>query len=357
MDGWLGWGLYGVGWAFGWLLLWRTRALAAGDGLRPAIAVVIPARDEAGALPALLSPLVAQLRDGDEVVVVDDHSTDDTAAIAAGFAVAVAPAPPLPEDWTGKANACWHGAAVTTAPLLAFFDADVRPGPQLLDGLAEMLGRRAGAIVSVQPWHDAPRPIERASVLCNVVALLGCGAFTVLGRTLASAVAFGPVLAVERDTYLASGGHAHPDVRGSRTEDIELARLVGDVELFVGTPDTTTFRMYPLGLRQLAAGWSRTMANGLAATRWWLALAVAAWIWSLAGGLAGAAAAGWIAVVVVYVLSATQVAVLGRRAGRFGPGTAALYPLAVVVLVVVVVRAVSSRFIGRATDWKGRAVR
>ena len=70
--------LFGVGWILGWLLLWRPRQLPPAPthdgGLveRPSVAIVIPARNEAEALPHLLPALAAQLRVGDELVVVDD---------------------------------------------------------------------------------------------------------------------------------------------------------------------------------------------------------------------------------------------------------------------------------------------
>ena len=113
----------------------------------------MPARDEAQALPHLLAPLLAQLRPGDELVVVDDHSSDGTADVAAAHGAMVVAAPVLPSGWVGKSHACWIGAGATTAPLLVFLDADVRPGPDLLDGLAASI--EADAVVSVQPWHDA----------------------------------------------------------------------------------------------------------------------------------------------------------------------------------------------------------
>jgi len=310
------------------------------------MAVIVPARDEAAALPHVLGPLVAQLQPGDELIVVDDHSSDATVTVAASLGATVVTPPPLPEGWVGKPHACWHGAAATSAAILVFVDADVRPGQALLDGLAAAIVDSPGAVVSVQPWHDAVAPVERASVLPNIVALMGCGAFTSLGRHVRTDVAFGPVLTVRREVYERAGGHAHPDVRASLVEDIELARQVGRSELFSSRTDAT-FRMYPTGLRQLLAGWSRTIAAGVASTRWWVALAVAAWVWSLAGGTF---AAWW-----AYPLSALQVWVLGRRAGRFGPVVAVLYPLAVLVLLVVIVGAGINRARGHTT-WKGRPV-
>jgi len=347
VDDGLGWGLFAAGWAVGWLLLWRNRALPrpASAAARESVAVIVPARNEAEVLSSMLSPLRSQLRPGDELVVVDDGSTDATPEVAAANGAQVLRAPPPPDGWIGKPHACWTGASSSGAAVLVFIDADVRPGAGLLDGLAAAVRAAPDAVVSVQPWHDAVTPTERASVLANIVALMGCGGFGIV-RPRRIDVAFGPVLALRRDRYVAVGGHGHPAVRASLTEDIELARAVGAAELYSDRRDAS-FRMYPAGLRQLVAGWARTMANGVAATRWWLLLAIAAWIWSLAGGLF----VGWAA----FPPSALQVWILGRRAGRFGPLTAALYPLAVVVLVVLLVRSAWTRVRG-TTHWKDRPV-
>ena len=312
------WALFAAGWTLGWLLLWRSRRLPRLVDERPPLAVIVPARDEADALPDLLDTLVAQLRAADDLVVVDDHSTDATAAVAASFGATVVRAPPLPSGWIGKPHACWTGVHSTTAQTLVFLDADVRPGPQLLDGLAAALAARAGRgrlRPAVARHRDPGRAVQRAGEHRRpdgqrCVHRRSAGACEPTWR-------YGPVLAVTRAAYERAGGHAHPHVRASLTEDIELARRVGRSELFSSRVDAT-FRMYPRGLGAAVAGWSRTIAGGIAATRWWLALAVAAWVWSLAGGLF----AGWMA----YPLSAVQMWVLGRRAGRFGPVVAALYP-------------------------------
>lgn len=345
--------VWALGWTLGWLLLWRPRSLsslAAGEssGTRRSVAVIIPARDEADALPHLLAPLVAQRRPGDRIVVVDDHSDDATAAVARSFDVDVT-LPPSPSDgWLGKPNACWHGASTSDEPVLVFLDADVRPGPTLLDDLTAAVEADPSALVSMQPWHRMPTVGEQPSLLCNVTALMGCGAFTPVPRLTSATVAFGPVVAVQRSTYERVGGHGATSVRGMHTEDIGLARAVGRSRLAVGSPTTTTFRMYPGGVGGLVRGWTRSIATGARFTRWWVGVAAALWMCSVAGG--------WLAAPLVYPLTAVQVWVLGRRAGTTRPLAAALFPLLVIAFVVVFVRSTFSVAFRRDVTWKGRQV-
>ena len=216
----------GVG--LGWLLLWSTRRLPTGD--RPAsVAVVVPARDEAGRCRRCSPRCGAQLRVGDELVVVDDHSTDGTAAIGL-FGARRGPG-------TGPARPAGSASPMPAPSVQRNDRASARvprrrraAGPTLLDGLAA--ATTPGHVVSVQPWHDAVTAGERVTLLANVAALMGCAAFTVVGERLVADVAFGPVLAIERTTYDAVGGHGHPTVRASLTEDIALARRVGRSLLF-----------------------------------------------------------------------------------------------------------------------------
>lgn len=339
------------GWCAGWLMLAVPRPLPQplGPVRRRPVAVVIPARDESAAIAHVVAALAVQQRPGDELIVVDDHSTDDTAALAAANGARVVAAGDFsPTTWLGKPHACFVGAQASTAPLLVFVDADVHPPVDLLDRLAVAVDREPASVISVQPWHETGGKGEQVGLLGNVVSLMGTGAFTPFRGRVAGTLAFGPVLAVDRSVYDAVGGHGNPGVRRTRVEDIALARAVGRSAVFTGRPDVR-FRMYPQGLRQTFDGWTRTLAAGLGAAPAWAAIATAAWVWSLAGG--------WLGWSWAYPLSAVQVWVLGRRAGNLRWYSAVLYPVLVVVFVGAALRSVALRVSGREVSWKGRATR
>lgn len=96
----------------------------------PRVSLIIPARDEADTIgPALASRLADDYPDL-QVIVVDDRSTDETAAIvertAAGDPrVRLVRVSDLSDGWLGKVNALAKGTAIATGEYLLFSDADV----------------------------------------------------------------------------------------------------------------------------------------------------------------------------------------------------------------------------------------
>jgi 4,4'-diaponeurosporenoate glycosyltransferase len=342
--------LFVAGWTCGWMLLFRlpVPALPSPGAPRRRLAVVIPARDEAATIARAVQAVAAELRPGDELAVVDDHSGDGTAAVALAAGARVIAAPELPAGWTGKSWACHVGSTATTAEVLCFVDADTEVAPGALDRL-DAAQAESGALVSVQPWHRIERPYEALSLLFNITALMGGGAFSLLRGRFRPRLAYGPVLIVDRARYEASGGHGHPSVRGAVAEDIALARVVGASRPFAGR-ELATFRMYPAGVRPLVQGqgWTKNIATGAASVPWWAGVLVAGWIWSLAGG---PFASGWF-----YVASVVQLLVQGRRVGRFGVVSAVLYPVLLAFFLVVFLRSVLLTVLGRPVPWRGRPV-
>ena len=115
----------------------------------PSVCAVIPARNEAQLLPVTLRSLLKQNYPGAfSIVLVDDHSTDETASIAQKVAqeldktdqLHILSAKPLPSNWTGKLWALEQGTeyAQTLTPIPDYFlltDADIEHEAQNLSNL------------------------------------------------------------------------------------------------------------------------------------------------------------------------------------------------------------------------------
>ncbi|HEY3140628.1 MAG TPA: glucosyl-3-phosphoglycerate synthase [Acidimicrobiales bacterium] len=127
------------------------------------VSVCIPARDEAATVGKVVSELRRQLVDRvglvDEVVVVDDHSTDRTAKVAekAGARV-VAAAEILPElvGGHGKGEAMWRSLHAARGDLIVWCDADITDfGPRFVVGLLGPLLTEPD-IAFVKGFYDRP---------------------------------------------------------------------------------------------------------------------------------------------------------------------------------------------------------
>lgn len=104
-----------------------------------AISVVIPVYNGAATLRATLRALQESTRRPDQILVVDDGSTDDSARIAATFGVTVLST----RGRCGPAAARGLGAEEATGDVLLFLDADVcvHPGTADSPGTVAQIGR------------------------------------------------------------------------------------------------------------------------------------------------------------------------------------------------------------------------
>src|SRR5438128_2970558 len=108
---------------------------------QPSVSILIPARNEERSIGAALEAALVTAGVEFEIVVLDDHSDDRTAAIVSEFAsrdtrVRLVASEPLPDGWCGKQFACHQLARHARFPILVFIDADVRPAP---DGVARLV--------------------------------------------------------------------------------------------------------------------------------------------------------------------------------------------------------------------------
>ena len=113
------------------LPLYRRAPVPPASSDLPRISLLIPARNEEHNIAAAIDAGLASGGVNLEIVVLDDHSTDRTAAIVREVAardprVRLEGAPELPAGWCGKQHACHILAEHARRPLLVFVDADTR---------------------------------------------------------------------------------------------------------------------------------------------------------------------------------------------------------------------------------------
>jgi 4,4'-diaponeurosporenoate glycosyltransferase len=355
----------------GLFLMWRIPLLGRGHSGRvefdddqwPRISIIVPARNEEERIGPLLRSLGRQTRPAHEVVVVDDESSDATAAVAEELGARVVSGQPVPDGWTGKTWACWQGAQRSSGEVFIFLDADTWLEDDGLERIVRTFQGRGG-LLTVQPYHVTHEPYEQLSAMFNIVLMAGMNAFTPLGDRLKPAGGFGPCLVCSKRDYFAMGGHSA--VASEVLEDLAIGRLFRRHAFRVscyGGRGAINFRMYPGGLGQLVQGWSKGFASGATSIRVVFLALVVAWITGCFAATSGVvtsmvrsmpATGLWLA---LYGLYAWEIHWMLRRVGRFRWWTSVLYPVPLLFFAVIMLRSMVMTQVLRQVTWRGRKVR
>lgn len=354
--------ILGMLWLMGWAVLGRIKRcrFPQPTDLKPPqkISVIIPARNEERNLPRLLLSLQRQLVPPDEIIVVDDASTDNTATIATKHGAAVLSAPALPDGWRGKTWACYNGAAQAKGDWLLFLDADTWLEAEGLSAMRVEFIAVGGGALSVAPMHRVHVFHEQFSIFFNLIMLAGTGAFTILGDRLQPRGLLGQCLLIETPAYQKVGGHAA--VKHRILENFWLAEKLSEANIPLhcrGGKNTLTFRMYPNGWRELIDGWIKGFAAGAGQTPLPILLLVIGWLSGLimaAGQLI--AHADLPVSLIAYSLCVLQVGWLMRRVGTFHWATAALFPVPLIFYFIVFTQSIWRIIRKQPVAWKGRSI-
>lgn len=193
----------------------------------PDIDIIVPARDEAGTIGPVIASLLAQDYAGRfRIILVDDNSTDGTAA-RAGTApnLVVISGQPKPEGWSGKLWAMSQGVAASSAPVLLFADADIVHDPRHLSSLVARLQQPRADMVSEMVRLNCSSLPERALVPAFVYFFQMLYPFARVNdpRSGVAAAAGGTVL-IRREALERIGGIEA--IRNALIDDVTLAQAV-----------------------------------------------------------------------------------------------------------------------------------
>ncbi len=197
----------------------------------PLVSILVPARNEARNIARCIESLARQDYPAVEILALDDHSEDATAAIVADLArrypmVRLLRGKPLPPNWHGKAYACAQLAEAARGEWLLFVDADTIHDPACVSATLRAAQEQQADLLTMLP-RILTGSFGEALLLPLVPYVFG--ALLPMGlvmRTRAPllAGALGPFMLFRREMYLRIGGHAA--VRDNIVEDMQLSRLV-----------------------------------------------------------------------------------------------------------------------------------
>jgi hopene-associated glycosyltransferase HpnB len=366
--------LFGRGWF--WLCGERDDSAAVGSKVPnardawPSVVAIIPARDEADMIARSVGSLLRQDYSGPfSVVVVDDQSTDGTAAVASNAASAAHATERLkivmgngpPPGWTGKLSAMRQGLAEVEASeqapeFVLFTDADIAYAPHVLSRLVTIARAKNSVLTSLMVKLRCESTAERWLAPAFVFFFQMLYPFAwVNDPRRATAAAAGGCMLVRREALRAAGGLEA--VRNALIDDCALGALMkGQGPIWLGLTESvdslraySTFAEFRRMVSRSAFAELRYSPLRLAGAIGGMALVyVAPLLFAIfARGVAQAFGA------VTWVMMAIALAPMLRLYGRFLIGGFAL-PAIAAAYVAFTFDSALQYWRGRGGYWKGR---
>ncbi len=195
------------------------------------VSILIPARDEEKNILNLLQSIRDQNYRNYEVVVLDDHSSDETFQICEKFADSdkrfrVVSGKPLPKEWLGKNYACYQLAEEAKGKFLMFLDADETVADGLLNNTVHRMKFYRLDLLSLFTnqvmitWGERMIVPLMHFVLLNLLPLR----LVRLSKSPAFSAASGQFMLFNAENY--KENQWHEQVRDKVVEDIEIMRSV-----------------------------------------------------------------------------------------------------------------------------------
>jgi 4,4'-diaponeurosporenoate glycosyltransferase len=347
------------------LVLGRPRFLpTSGKSSDNLISVIIPARNEAENISTLLESIIRQGHRPHEIIVVDDGSTDNTAAIAKKNGATVVEAESLPSDWKGKPWACQQGADQATGDWLLFLDADTCLKHDFIERI-QYLTAYENKVYSICPHHTVLNAYEQLSAFFNLLMVAGVNAFGTGSSSGKHSAMFGQCMIISRKHYDQVQGHYQ--VRDKVLENFHLAshleKLGIQCRCYLGK-GSISMRMFPGDFAELWSSWKKGFISGatsappraLAFSSIWISGAMFA-IVSLALLIIPQANSGLgITTALAFAVYSLQCLWAFKLVGSFSWMNALLFPVSLIFYQVLFFSSIIDKALGKQTTWKGRLV-
>ncbi len=196
---------------------------------QPMVSILIPARNEEQNIGNILKDLQKQPYKNIEVLVFNDQSEDNTAAIAEEFTVndkriKLFHSTGLPKGWLGKNYGCYNLAQKATGDYFLFLDADVRISGNIIHQAISMVRKHKLGLLTIFPKQEMQTWGEWMVVPLMNYILLSLLPLILVRLSIFNSLsaANGQFMLFEAETYKKQQPHEKHSL--SRVEDISIAR-------------------------------------------------------------------------------------------------------------------------------------
>ena len=332
------------------------------------VSILIPARNEAASIGPAIDAILSNGHLNFEVLVLDDHSEDETASRVQSFVardsrVRLLESNALPALWNGKQYACWQLANHSKFEWLLFLDADVRLAKDAVLRCVAEQKRSQAPLISGFPMQETGTMAEKILIPLMHYVLLG---YLPIDRMRSSmgvglAAGCGQLFFVDKQAYMSIGGHSA--IRNSRHVGIQLPRAFRRAghrtDIFDAT-DIARCRMYT-STEEVCNGLLKNATEGIANARLIVPFTILLIGGSVLPGpslvlgyLASAPPTALAILLVAFGISFVPRLIACKRFHQSYFG-AVLHPFGVVCFVALQWVAIFRKRLGLTTKWRGRS--
>jgi len=333
----------------------------------PRISVCVPARNEERGVEACLQSLLNQDYSNFEVIVINDHSTDNTAGIMQALAqeyshLKVLEGINLPEDWLGKPFALHQAFKVSQGEYLLFTDADLVFKSTALNTAVHVMRERKLDVLTLMPkaefgsfWEQAVQPV----IFGFIASLTRFKNVNNPGHK--SAMGFGAFLMFQRAAYEKIGGHEAG--KADVLEDVLIAKRAKRAGLKLLVADGKqlfSIRMY-FGLKEIWFGWQKNMflaMNESVVKATYNIFVVLGFLFTpyiiLAINIFEQIGWFWIGLAMASVVLVSAAAYKTCDELGLHRNAAALFPLGALVMAAIMANSMFQTLVRKKTEWRGR---